>query len=251
MPVCGARRYFAPRRLPHDLLLLLTKMASVCERARCALLPSRACMRVCVRAPIQVGGGGHSMSDLWALRDELVNVHGRRYCSYDVPGTGHSDSHVSGSGKIGGAAEGVYVTDLVMEAMGEEGPFVVMGSMDSVSARARADGRGRGGGVRVAAARPSPPTATTTTAAPAPAATTTTHTHTHTHTHKQPRQNNGNNPRESTIQQQQAKSSTPPQQHTPPTSNTKHQTTTPRDSPATARCASRWRTPARRWRLCR
>lgn len=29
----------------------------------------------------EVGGGGHSMSDLWGLRDELVNTYGVRYCS--------------------------------------------------------------------------------------------------------------------------------------------------------------------------
>ena len=91
----------------------------------------------------EVGGGGHSMSDLWGLRDEIVR-RGFRYCSYDPPGTGYSSPAVSGTGvnNVSGrgsnagdvsADRGGYITDLVMDAMGEKGPFVLMGSMDGVS----------------------------------------------------------------------------------------------------------------------
>ena len=40
---------------------------------------------------MEVGGGGHSMSDLWGLRDAISQRYGRRYCSYDLPGVGWSD----------------------------------------------------------------------------------------------------------------------------------------------------------------
>ena len=88
----------------------------------------------------EVGGGGHSMSDLWGLRDELVNVHGRRFCSYDIPGTGWSDPGLSGTGTYPNGGEkdsGGYITDLLMDAMGETGPFVLMGSMDGSPNRAQ------------------------------------------------------------------------------------------------------------------
>ena len=39
---------------------------------------------------VEVGGGGHSMSDLWGLRDYLVNNYNVRWCSYDMPGCGYS-----------------------------------------------------------------------------------------------------------------------------------------------------------------
>ena len=83
----------------------------------------------------EVGGGGHSMSDLWGLRDELVNKHHRKYCSYDMPGTGHSSPIVLGAAAGGGKGDmqDGYVTDLVIEAMGmQEEPMVMMGSMDGV-----------------------------------------------------------------------------------------------------------------------
>ena len=47
----------------------------------------------------------------------------RRYCSYDMPGTGWSDPIVQGYSQD-------YITQAVMDAMGETGPFVMMGSMD-------------------------------------------------------------------------------------------------------------------------
>lgn len=86
----------------------------------------------------EVGGGGHSSSDLWGLRDELTAGFGRRYCSYDMPGTGWSSPMVSGAGRTGGEMESLYVTDLVMEAMGESGDttYVMMGSMDGAYNRA-------------------------------------------------------------------------------------------------------------------
>lgn len=84
----------------------------------------------------EVGGGGHSMSDLWGLRDELVNTHGRRYCSYDMPGTGWSSPIVNGAGDLSGTRDFEYITDLVMDALGETGRYVLMGSMDGAYNRA-------------------------------------------------------------------------------------------------------------------
>lgn len=70
---------------------------------------------------VEVGGGGHSMSDLWGLRDYIQTNYGRRYCSYDMPGTGWSDPSISLQPQI---------TSQVIEAMQEPGPFICLGSMD-------------------------------------------------------------------------------------------------------------------------
>lgn len=76
---------------------------------------------------MEVGGGGHSMSDLWGLRDTLVKQYGRRYCSYDMPGTGWSDPVVPNQ---------PVITKQVMDALNERGPFVMLGSMDDGHVRA-------------------------------------------------------------------------------------------------------------------
>mmetsp|Transcript_19815 Transcript_19815/g.51582 ORF Transcript_19815/g.51582 Transcript_19815/m.51582 type:complete len:606 (-) Transcript_19815:177-1994(-) len=81
----------------------------------------------------EVGGGGHSMSDLWGLRDELVDTYGVRYCSYDMPGTGWSQPSVELEFYDG---EQVSLTEHIMEELGEKGPFVMMGSMDNAFDRA-------------------------------------------------------------------------------------------------------------------
>jgi hypothetical protein len=39
---------------------------------------------------VEVGGGGHSMSDLWGVYDTLSQQYNRRVCSFDPPGTGWS-----------------------------------------------------------------------------------------------------------------------------------------------------------------
>ena len=74
---------------------------------------------------MEVGGGGHSMSDLYNLRWEL-NGAGWRTCSYDPPGTGWSGYAV---------AHQPDVTTAIMAAMGETGPFIMLGVMDSGPAR--------------------------------------------------------------------------------------------------------------------
>ena len=75
------------------------------------------------------------MSDLWGLRDELVNKYGLRYCSYDPPGTGWSDPVVAGYFSDKPSS---HITKQVMDALGETGPFVMMGSMDNAFDRALA-----------------------------------------------------------------------------------------------------------------
>jgi hypothetical protein len=70
---------------------------------------------------VEVGGGGHSMSDLWGFRDFMADKFQRRICSYDMPGTGWSDPYLANQPQI---------TAQVMEAMGEPGPFICLGSMD-------------------------------------------------------------------------------------------------------------------------
>lgn len=69
----------------------------------------------------EIGGGGHSMSDLWGLQFAL-NDAGRRVCTYDMPGTAWSDLPI---------ANQPYITDQLMRAIGEPGPFILLGTMDS------------------------------------------------------------------------------------------------------------------------
>lgn len=71
---------------------------------------------------IESGGGGHSMSDLWGLRDYLNTNYNRRVCMYDMPGTAWSDPMIPNQPQI---------THQVIQAMGEPGPFLCIGSMDS------------------------------------------------------------------------------------------------------------------------
>ena len=73
---------------------------------------------------VEVGGGGHSMSDLWGLRDYIQTNYGRRYCSYDMPGTGWSDPAVTLQ---------PLITSQVIQAINEPGPFICLGTMDVIT----------------------------------------------------------------------------------------------------------------------
>lgn len=77
---------------------------------------------------VEVGGGGHSSTDLLDVQAGL-NAAGWRVCTYDVPGTGWSSYVV---------AHQPYVTIPLMDAMGEAGPFIMLGTMDDGPARAYA-----------------------------------------------------------------------------------------------------------------
>ncbi len=69
---------------------------------------------------MNVGTGGHSMSDLWGVRDYVLKHYPQyRYCSYDMPGTGWSDPRVSDQPEI---------TERIMTAIGETGPFIMIGT---------------------------------------------------------------------------------------------------------------------------
>jgi hypothetical protein len=72
-----------------------------------------------------VGGGGHSMSDLYGLQFAL-NDAGRRVCVHDVPGTAWSEYAVP---------QQRSVTGRVIEATGEPGPFILVGAMDNAQDR--------------------------------------------------------------------------------------------------------------------
>ena len=75
---------------------------------------------------IEVGGGGHSSSDLYGLQWAL-NDAGYRVCTYDPPGTawsGYVTTRIPAP-----------VTCALMDAMGEDGPFVMLGTMDDGPAR--------------------------------------------------------------------------------------------------------------------
>ena len=67
------------------------------------------------------------MSDLWGVRDYIVDKYKRRVCSYDMPGTGWSDSLLPGQDR--------YPTALVIAAMQEPGPFICLGTMDGGDTR--------------------------------------------------------------------------------------------------------------------
>lgn len=72
---------------------------------------------------VEVGGGGHSSSDLYGIRDLLSAApYNRRFCIYDFPGTGWSDERL--------VKQPTSVMEPLMKALGEEGPFVCIGSMD-------------------------------------------------------------------------------------------------------------------------
>lgn len=75
---------------------------------------------------IEVGGGGHSMSDLWGLQFGL-NARGRRVCTYDVPGCAWSGYAVPNQ---------QWITKPLMDAMGETGPFILLATMDDGPERA-------------------------------------------------------------------------------------------------------------------
>jgi len=80
----------------------------------------------------EVGGGGHSMSDLWGLRDELVHTYGRRVCSYDMPGTGWSDPAVAGAPTIIHAVMTAMHKEKVLNASEK---FILLGTMDDADTR--------------------------------------------------------------------------------------------------------------------
>jgi pimeloyl-ACP methyl ester carboxylesterase len=76
---------------------------------------------------VEVGGGGHSSSDLWGLRDYiLLNYPQVRYCVYDFPGTGWSDPML---------AHQPLITQQLMTALHVDGPVVCVGNMDHADER--------------------------------------------------------------------------------------------------------------------
>lgn len=98
-----------------------------------------------------VGGGGHSMSDMWGVQFGL-NAAGRRVCTYDPPGTAWSDYPV--------ATNNQDVTGLVIAqlkaSLGEPGPFILLGDMDGGPDRIYEVGGGGRLALRSAAPAPHP-----------------------------------------------------------------------------------------------
>ena len=68
-----------------------------------------------------IGGGGHSSSDLYGLQ-EALNEQGYRVCTYDYPGCGWSGYAVSNAPSM--------ILDKVLEALNESPPYVLLGTMD-------------------------------------------------------------------------------------------------------------------------
>ena len=80
---------------------------------------------------LDFGGGGHSSSDVYGLADALVAA-GRRVCSADPPGTGWT---ALGSADTTVLDVGTFWSLPLLAAMGEPGPFVLIGSMDGGASR--------------------------------------------------------------------------------------------------------------------
>lgn len=80
---------------------------------------------------LEVGGGGHSMSDGYGLQFAL-NARGRRVCTHDPPGTAWSKLSPSLSPA---ALPNVELTSLLIAAMGEPGPFILVGTADGAAER--------------------------------------------------------------------------------------------------------------------
>lgn len=109
----GPRGQFYPLRLPSGEVDVM----AYCVGPRNTSLPTFI---------FDVGGGGHSSSDIYGLEHALVAL-GRRVCQYDYPGCGWS-----------GYARGVAqpsILDHVIQALGEEGPFIFLGTMDGAADR--------------------------------------------------------------------------------------------------------------------
>jgi pimeloyl-ACP methyl ester carboxylesterase len=68
-----------------------------------------------------IGGGGHSSTDLLGLQQALNDL-GRRVCTYDYPGCGWSSYAVS-------VSQPALLTQLAT-ALNEPGPFILIGTMD-------------------------------------------------------------------------------------------------------------------------
>ena len=73
-----------------------------------------------------IGGGGHSSADLYGLQFALNDL-GRRVCTYDYPGCGSSGYAVG--------TRQPALLDQVVAALGEPGPFLVVGTMDGGAER--------------------------------------------------------------------------------------------------------------------
>ena len=80
---------------------------------------------------LDFGGGGHSSSDALGLQFAL-NAAGRRVCTHDVPGTAWSPLLQPADEVDGNSAARQRA---LITAMGERGPFVLVGSMDGGAER--------------------------------------------------------------------------------------------------------------------
>ena len=80
---------------------------------------------------LEVGGGGHSSSDAYGLQFAL-NAAGRRVCTSDPPGTAWSPLLTSAAPTGSAAAQRMRA---LMAAMGEPGPFILVGTMDNGAER--------------------------------------------------------------------------------------------------------------------
>uniref|UniRef100_A0A7S3GI14 Uncharacterized protein n=1 Tax=Palpitomonas bilix TaxID=652834 RepID=A0A7S3GI14_9EUKA len=80
---------------------------------------------------LDCGGGGHSMSDLWALQMSLSSNYSRRVCSYDPPGTAWSS--------YSAPQEGNYLEKVLQQLPSAYPdavpPYILYGTMDDATNR--------------------------------------------------------------------------------------------------------------------
>ena len=96
-------------------------MHAWCEGARGGALPT---------VFLDVGGGGHSSSDVYGLAAALA-AGGRRVCSADPPGTGWTRLGAARPAELDAAPWALPL----LAAMGEAPPFTLVGTMDGGAAR--------------------------------------------------------------------------------------------------------------------
>lgn len=83
---------------------------------------------------IEIGGGGHSTSDMYGLINYLTQNYQRRVCSYDFPGTGWSRLDIPLDDPVLFSNLPLHIVDAI--ETDEPAPYIVMGTMDDAPQRA-------------------------------------------------------------------------------------------------------------------
>jgi len=82
---------------------------------------------------IEVGGGGHSTSDVYGLMNYFSTQYQRRVCAYDYPATGWTRLDIPLNDNILLTNLPLYILDAI--ASDEPGPYIFIGTMDDGPSR--------------------------------------------------------------------------------------------------------------------